>query len=122
MEVILDSSFIISCVRDRIDFLTQLEEQGFKIVVPREVMQEMKDLRMRQGSSRNDRIAIDVALEMIENSKKIKKVGIGQGKVDDALIFKGKAGAYIATLDKEIKRQVPNRVVIFSAQGKVGIE
>jgi rRNA-processing protein FCF1 len=122
MEVILDSSFIISCARDRIDFLTQLEEQGFKIIVPREVMQEMKDLRLRKGGSHEDRIAIDVALDMISNSKRIKKVGIGNGKVDEALIKKGKTGAYIATLDKEIKRQVPNRVVIFSAQGKVGIE
>ncbi len=121
MEVVLDSSFIISCVRDRIDFLTQLEEQGFKVLVPRGVMQEMKDLRLRKGSSHDDRIAIDVALEML-NNKKVKKVGIGKGKVDDALIKKGKSGLYIATLDKEIKRQVPNRVVIFSAQGKVGIE
>ena len=121
MEVILDSSFIISCVRDRIDFLTQLEEQGFKVVIPREVMQEMKDLRNRKGSSHDERLAIDVALEMFSN-KKVKKVGIGKGKVDEALIKKGKTGTYIATLDKEIKRQVPNRVVIFSAQGKVGVE
>ena len=42
MQVLLDSSFIISCVRDRIDFISQLEEQGFTPVVPREVLQEGK--------------------------------------------------------------------------------
>ncbi len=121
MEVILDSSFIISCVRARIDFMTQLEEQGFKVLVPKEVMQEMKDLRLKKKTSRDDRIAIDVAQEML-NSSKVKKMSIGKGKVDDNLIKMGVAGAYIATLDRVIKRQIPNKVVIFSAQGRVGIE
>jgi len=121
MQVLLDSSFIISCVRARIDFLTQLDEQGFTPVVPREVLQEMKDLRNRSGVSRVDRVAVDVALEMFERNK-IKKISFGAGKVDDYLIDRGKEGAYIATLDRAIKKLVPHRVVIFSAQGRVGVE
>ncbi|MEK6846724.1 MAG: hypothetical protein AABY16_01000 [Nanoarchaeota archaeon] len=121
MQVLLDSSFIISCIRARIDFLTQLNEQGFTPVVPREVLQEMKDLRNRNGVSRDDRIAIDVAFDMLERGK-IKKISFGAGKVDDYLIDRGRAGTYIATLDRGIKRQVPNRIVIFSAQGRVGVE
>ncbi len=121
MQVLLDSSFIISCVRDRIDFLVQLAEQGFTPVVAREVLQEIKDLRNRNGTSREDRLAVDVALEMIEKGK-VKKTSFGAGKVDDYLIGRGKTGIYIATLDREIKKKVPNRVVIFSAQGRVGVE
>jgi len=121
MEVLLDSSFIISCIRSRIDFLSQLEEQGFKVKVPREVMQEMKDLRTSNRASRDDRTAVDVALQMIEQ-RKVKKMSMGQGKVDDWLIKKGKEGYYIATLDKEIKRAVLNKVIIFTAQGRVGVE
>ncbi len=120
MEVILDSSFIMSCIRARIDFLTQLEEQGFKIVVPREVLQEIKDLKS-SAASQDDRIAANVALELIEKNK-LKKISFGKGKVDDYLIKKGLEGAYIATLDKEIKRNVPNKVVIFKSKSKVGIE
>ncbi len=121
MEVLLDSSFIISCVRDRIDFIEQLEEQGFKVKIPREVMQEMKDLKLSNRASRDDRTAVDVALQMIEN-RKVKKISMGEGKVDDWLIKKGNEGYYIATLDREIKRHIPNKVVIFNAQGRVGIE
>ena len=121
MEVILDSSFIISCIRERIDFLAQLEEQGFKPVVPREVLQEMKDLMKSNRASHEDRVAIKVAFEIFEN-RKVKKMSFGDGKVDDYLIEKGKAGAYIATLDRGIKREVPNRIVIFKAQGRVGVE
>lgn len=121
MQVLLDSSFIITCVRERIDFLTQLEEQGFTSVVPREVLQEMKDLRTSNRSSREDRQAIDVALDLIEQ-RGVKKTSLGTGKVDDWLIKKGQDGIFIATLDTGIKKRVPKRVVIFNAQGRVGIE
>lgn len=121
MEVFLDSSFIISCIRERIDFLTQLEEQGFKVLVPLEVLQEMKDLRNKNKTSHEDRVAIDVAMEMIEN-RKVKKTRLTGGSVDDGLIKKGKEGYYIATLDSGIKHEVPKKVVLFRAQGKVGVE
>lgn len=121
MQVILDSSFIISCVRERIDFLTQLGEQGFTPVVPREVLQEMKDLRVSSRVSHEERVAIDVALELLEKGK-VKKTSMGQGRVDDWLIKRGQEGIFIATLDTGIKKRVPKRVVIFKAQGRVGVE
>ena len=120
MEVILDSSFIISCIRERIDFLSQLEEQGFRIKVPREVLQEMKDLRKKSKTSHVDRIAINVAFDMIEK-RKVKKMSFGSGKVDDYLIEKGNEGIYIATLDARIKNKIPNKIVIFSSKGIVGV-
>jgi rRNA-processing protein FCF1 len=121
VEVILDTNFIISCIRKKIDFYEQLTEQGFKVVFPREVLQELKDVRRKNGTSHEDRIAIDLAMQMIERMK-VKKMSLGQGKVDDWLISKGKEGYYIATLDAVIKRQVPKRVVIFDAQKRVGVE
>lgn len=121
MQVILDSSFIISCVRERIDFLTQLHEQGFTPIVPREILQEMKDLRLRSGTSHDDRIAIDVAFEMFEKEK-IKKTTLGEGKVDEWLVKRGKDGIFIATLDNGIKKRIPKKIVIFKAQNRVGVE
>ena len=120
-EVFLDSSFIISCVRKRIDFISQLEEQGFKIILPREVLQEMKDLRKRNGTSHADRLAINAALELIEK-RKVKKVAFGDDKVDNYLIKKGREGFYIATLDAGIKNKVPKKIVIFDSKNMVGVE
>ena len=119
MEVILDTNFIISCVRKNIDFMAQLEDQGFKIVVPREVMDELKDLRLRRGH--DDRLAIDLALQMFERNN-VKKIKLGHRRVDEGLIIKGKQGIHIATLDKEIRRNVPNSIIIYSAQKSVGVE
>lgn len=119
MEAILDSSFILSCMKKNIDFIAQLEEMGFKAVVPREVMQELKDLRLK--SSREDKMAIEIALSLIE-LRKVKKMSFGSGNVDEQLIKKGRSGVYIATLDKAIKREIPNKIVISSARKGIEVE
>ncbi len=119
MEAILDSSFIVSCMKKKIDFLSELEEQGFRVVLPREVFQELKDLRFKV--KHDERAAIDAAFDLFI-IRKVKKMTLGQDIVDKGLISKGKKGAYIATLDKIIKREVPNRIVILDAQNSIGIE
>ena len=65
MEVILDSSFIVSAMLARIDFLSQLEEKGFKVLVPKEVIEELKDLKLKRGQSHEVRSSIDAALDII---------------------------------------------------------
>ena len=110
MEVLLDSSFIISCVKKKIDFISELEGMGFKILLPKEVFEEIKDLSLH--SARETRVACIIALEMFER-KKTKNVTLGDRRTpDEGLIEMGKKGAYIATLDAVIKKSVPNKVVI----------
>lgn len=118
MEVIVDTNFIISCLKKKIDFVEQLEEQGFKVLVPREVLQEMKDLRTSR-ISHEDKLAVNLGLELF-SGRSAKHISLGNGKVDDALIKKGQEGYHIATLDAVIKRKVPSVIVIFDAQKRVG--
>lgn len=122
MEAILDTNFMISCLRRKIDFVGRLREEGFTIKVPREVMQELKDLKKKPGISRDSRLIIDLALKMIEENKEIKKVGFGEGTVDEGLIKMGKKGVYIATLDAAVKRAVPNKIVISDAKNDIMVE
>ncbi len=121
MEVLLDTNFIISCVLKRIDFLEELKNLGFNPKVPLRVLQEMKDLKKENKTSRAERQAIDIAVELL-NEKKVKKTRIGGRYVDAGLIQKGKEGVYIATLDREIKNQIPNKIVIDSARKSLKIE
>lgn len=120
MEVILDTNFIISCVKRKIDFISRLREEGFKIKIPKEVIEELKDLRF--DVYHDDRVAIDVALELLENSDDITKIKLGHKKVDESLIEMGKKGAYIASLDRAIKHTVPNRIVISDSKNDIMIE
>lgn len=119
MKVILDSSFIISCVKRKIDFISELEEKGFEVLLAKEVLQELKDLRL--NVSHDERKAIDIAEEFFRK-RKFKKIALGQDRVDVGLIHKGKSGYYIATLDAAIKREVQNRVTINNAKNGIQIE
>jgi rRNA-processing protein FCF1 len=121
MNVIIDTNFVISCILKKIDFISELEKLGFKVLVPREMLQEMKDLKKNGKTSRQERVAIDLAQELL-NEKGIKKITFGQGRLDVFLIERGKKGDYIATLDSGIKRMVPNRVVINSAKNGLMVE
>ena len=121
MEVILDTNFIMSCIRKRIDFLDQLETMGFKVVVPKGVFEELKDLRKNSKVSHLDRTAIDVAFKLFEG-RKIHKIGLGGRNVDEGLIAKGREGIHIATLDKYIKNEIPKRVIISDSKNKVIVD
>lgn len=119
MEVLLDANFVVSCVKKKIDFVSELETLGFKVLLPKEVFEEIKDLK--NNSDPATRVAVNVALEMF-SKRKIKNVALGKKPVDLGLIEFGRNGAYIATLDTQIKRQVPNRVVISESGNKLVIE
>jgi len=119
MKVILDSNFIISCVKKKIPFIDQLKEKGFDILLAREIMQELKDLRLKVAH--DERSAIDLGVELLSKAK-LKKISLSHEKVDLGLIQKGKQGYYIATLDAAIKREIPNRVMISSSQNSISIE
>ena len=121
MEVLLDTNFIISCLLKKIDFLEILNEKGFRIIVPREVLQELKDLRRDEKTSRAERQAIELSFQILVR-KKVEKVNVGGRTVDEGLVAKGQQGAYIATLDRGIKVKVPNRVVIDNAAKSLKIE
>src|SRR3989344_4443839 len=113
MEVILDSSFIISAVKNKVDFVNILRERGFSVKVPKEVLMELKDLR--QKVSHDERVAIDLGIELMQ-SNNVKKIALGKNKVDLSLISRGKTGSYIATLDNAIKREIPNVITLSSAK------
>jgi len=119
MKVLLDTSFIISCINKRIDFLSELESQGFKVLVPHEVFQELKDVKNKV--SHESKISIDVAFDLF-NKRKIDKMTLGGRNVDEGLIKKGNEGYYIATLDSGIKSKVPKKVVLIKSKNTIGVE
>ncbi|HVY01506.1 MAG TPA: hypothetical protein VHA12_01950 [Candidatus Nanoarchaeia archaeon] len=119
MEVLLDGSFMIHAIKNKIDFLDQLSELGFTPKVPREVIQELRDLY--ESSRFENRAALSALLELIEK-RKVKKVGFGPGKVDEAFIKMGKQGIYIATMDSGIRRLVPNKIILSVANKKISVD
>lgn len=116
MEVILDTNFILSCIKQKIDFFEEIKLIGIRIIIPKQVLNELKILEQRGNS--NARIAFKLLKE-----EKFKEVDLGDNKTDRAIVkfAKKNPSIIVATLDKEIQRKIKNRKLIIRGRKKLEI-
>ena len=110
-KVVLDSSFILTCVKQKIDFFEEIKLIGMLILIPKQVIREIKGI---------DNSNSKLALRIIQKNK-FKEIDLGKGKVDNLLInFAKKKDVIVATLDREIKKKTKNPKLII--RGKKSLE
>ena len=122
MQVIIDAGFIIHCVRKNIDFVKQLENKGFLIMIPKGVYQKIHHLHHDIKTSGEEKIVLKRFLDSINNDKKIKRISEGNGSISEWLLVKDKEGCYIATIDKGIKHKLKNRIIILDKTNELSFE
>lgn len=123
MKVLLDTNFIVACVRQKID----LVDAGFFLgeevewVVPFEVVGELEELKDRKEASVADRSSAKIGLEMLgflkPNYVKLKNPNVDKG-IEDYIFGKD---VVLATLDRGLKRKVRNRKMIIRGKKKLEI-
>lgn len=108
-QIIIDTSFIITCVRQKIDFFEKLEHEGIKPLVPLQALQELSGL------------GADTALKVLE--KNDFEVVAVKGKDADSAIIKiarKNPNMIVATLDQGLQKKLKNRKMII--RGKKSLE
>ena len=111
-KIMLDTSFILSCVREKIDFFEKLNHEGFEIIVPMQAINELNGL----GAS--------TALKILEINRKNFRVMNIPGKDADTAILKfakREPLAVIATLDQGLQKKLKNKKMIIRARKKLEI-
>lgn len=120
MRVILDTSFIISCINYKIDFLDSLAEllPGYELIVPIQVLVELEKLSLDKKTKVKDREAAKLGLKLLAEVKKIKleKKYVDLGILD---YMQNHQDDFVATVDKKLKRKLRKVVVI---RGKKKLE
>ena len=109
-QVILDTSFIIACVKQKIDFFEDIKLMGLQVLIPVQVISELNALKE------------EVSLKLLEKNK-FKKIDVENSNVDKGIINYAKkdAGLVVATLDKEIKTKVKNPKMVIRGKKKLEI-
>jgi len=107
---------MIECLRKRIDFISQLKDKGFSIAVPKESIQELKDIKRSPLQSKEEKVMVNEVMDIIKREK-IEKKSAGQGKMSDWLLKQSNDGFYIGTQDSVLRRKAPNVVVINESNG-----
>jgi rRNA-processing protein FCF1 len=111
-QVLLDTNFIITCMKHKIDFFEEIPLIGIPIIIPQEVIGELQKLKQEQ------------ALRLLKKEEdKFSKISLQGKNVDNAIInFANKnPETIIATLDREIKTKIKNRKMIIRDKSKLEI-
>ena len=109
-QVILDTSFILTCVRQKVDFFEKLEHEGFQIVIPDQAIDELMGL------------GAQLALKILEK-RKFKVVKLPGKDADTAIINFSKENpeSVVATLDRGLQKRIKNHKMIIRQKKKIEI-
>ncbi len=117
MEVLLDTNFIIACLKKKISIEEKLNEiikDKVEIVLLNLVKKELENFKNKKNKRLEDKNLVEVFLKMLKEnciSTKIKEVN--QKNPDEALkVYCDKnPSCVLATLDKELRKKVKNRLI-----------
>ncbi|VVB82112.1 Uncharacterised protein [uncultured archaeon] len=107
---VLDTNFILSCARKKIDFFNEIKFMGLKTLIPLQVIEELKILSGKGNSKLKEEIKL--SLNILKNNS-FEKIDLHTKNVDNGLVdISEKRDYVIATLDKEIKSRIKNPKLI----------
>ncbi len=121
MKVLLDTNFIVTCVKNKIHFdslANELIDEEIEWLVPGDVLKELEKLKRKQSTRKEASIGLEILKTL--NPKIIDLKGKNPN-VDIKIIdyIKGK-NIVLATMDKELKKRVKNKIL--SVRGKSRLE
>ncbi len=109
-EVVIDTNFILTCVKEKIDFVSELELMGLKSSIPEQVLAELVKIVMSKKKLKDRKLA-ENAINLLEK-RKFRTVVLRDKDVDKGLIkYVKENDCMIATLDREIKKKLKGSVV-----------
>jgi rRNA-processing protein FCF1 len=124
MKILLDTNFILTCVKQKIDLASAEEILNKKIdwIVPQDVLNELGNLKDRTGMKVEDKNAAKISFEILQllNPEIINLPGHNPNvdmKILNYIIGKD---IILATLDKDLKSRVDNRIL--TIRGKKRLE
>jgi len=110
-NILLDTNFILTCIKQKIDFFEELI--GNQILIPEQVINEIKRL-----DNSNSKLALQIL-----DKKPFKKINLGRGHVDKKIVqyVKDNPNIIVATLDKEIQNKINTKKLIIRGKKRLEI-
>ena len=112
MEIILDTNFIITAIKQKAQLFEQLEElfPNCKILIPIQVIEELEKIPNSKQEKLIDRESASLALQIIKK-KSVQNIEFTAKNVDAGIVryTKEKKDLIIATLDKQLKQKIKDK-------------
>ncbi|MDD5012473.1 MAG: PIN domain-containing protein [Candidatus Nanoarchaeia archaeon] len=112
---LLDTNFILSCVRKKIDFFEEVQSLGLSVIIPKQVIEELRGIS-------NSKPEAKIALKILEKNE-FKKITLHGKNVDKGIIKTAREneGWIIATLDREMKSRIKNQKMTIRGEKRLEI-
>ena len=109
-KVILDTSFILTAIKQKVDFFHFLKEEGIQAIVPEQTIKELKGL------------GAELALEIMQKNE-FKLVKMPGKDADSAIITfaKNNPETIVATIDSGLQRKIRNPKMVLRQKKKIDI-
>lgn len=118
MDILLDTNFILECVKQKIDFIDFIVFGN--VLIPSVAMKELKELTTDKRLKLADRELAKVSLDVIRACEYIKIIPL-EGPLDDAIvnyIDNTEKETAVATFDRELKDRLRHKSRIISLNNK----
>lgn len=120
-KVLLDTNFILSCIREKVDIFDKMECLGYVVMIPTIVIDELKRISLGNKSSKL-RSEAEFALRVLKSEKYEEVKAVGR-YADIGIInyLKKNPSIAVATLDREIKKSVKNPKIVLRARQRLEV-
>ena len=125
MKILLDTNFILTCVKQKIDIqetANNITSQPIEWIIPQDVLNELGNLKDRPGTKSVDKQAAALSFEIIKtlNPKIIDLLGRNPNVDIKIVNYILNTSIVLATLDKNLKSRVKNKIL--TIRGKKNLE
>jgi len=125
MKILLDTNFILKCVKQKIDFPSIADEiidQKIEWIVPQDVLNELGNIKDKTGIKTTDKQAAELSFEILQTlSPKIIELPGKNPNVDIKIVnYIIDKNIALATMDKNLKSRVNNKIL--TIRGKNNLE
>jgi rRNA-processing protein FCF1 len=125
MKILLDTNFILTCVKQKVDFASLTDEiinERIEWIVPQDVLNELGNLKDRKGIKISDKNAAKLSFEILQIIEpKIVELPGKNPNVDIKIVnYVAGKDIILATMDKNLKSRVDNKIL--TIRGKRNLE
>jgi len=125
MKILLDTNFIMTCIKQKLDFVSLAEEifnESIEWIIPQDVLDELGNLKDKKGMKVADKNAAKLSFEILQTIRpKIVELPGKNPNVDIKIVnYIMDKKIILATLDKNLKNRVKNKIL--TIRGKKSLE
>lgn len=121
-KIVFDTNFILTCIKQKIDFIHELED--CELLIPEQVLEELEKLTKSKRKSAKERDLAKIALSLLKNfEKRFIKIKLEKKFVDAGFLkLKNDDRMIVATLDNEIKKVLRGKFKFLTIRNKKKLE